>query len=214
MSPSSCVDNTGDLSSWFLFENADSLAVCNETILLRFSIQETTVSSNQILATVIRGCSPAVAVTNLAVTDRNMAAVCTTSNQNIVKTPVTIGRPFCGTATSTGEHSNNMFKGSLLSAGYQQLKHAVHLRFYLNLELVQASSTPERRPGLDPIKARLKSSDDCDAVADPCGIKTADLKKYNAASNFYSTLIPNQVVCCSSGTLPDSMKLECKNATD
>ncbi|KAI1345812.1 glycoside hydrolase family 18 protein [Xylaria sp. FL0043] len=49
----------------------------------------------------------------------------------------------------------------------------------------------------------VKSGDGCDAVAKRCGIATADLRKYNTAKNFCTTLVPDQLVCCSSGTLPD-----------
>ncbi|KAI0803704.1 glycoside hydrolase family 18 protein [Xylaria sp. FL0064] len=49
----------------------------------------------------------------------------------------------------------------------------------------------------------VKSGDGCDAVAKRCGITTANLQKYNTAKNFCTTLVPDQLVCCSSGTLPD-----------
>ncbi|GAW26853.1 putative glycoside hydrolase family 18 protein [Rosellinia necatrix] len=340
--PSSCEDDPGDLSSWFLFEDAASLATCNETMLLRFSIQETTAGSDQTLATVIRGCkadySPAVAAPNLAMTDDNVAAVCTTPNHDIVEIPVTIGSPSGGATAGTGEHSNDMSQGSLLSAGdqvrnflsskepsctenvlafgYSQgavfnlfagaqvYQHGVHAdilnRFLQDLEAKATSSGPliaqlcppnglgadyavgiiagsvddlsvirgvmqswaegncisgdfekymtasVRVPALlegspsnsssssissipasnssrsavlsrdsqawtrSGLAARatcktttVKSGDGCDAVAKRCGISTTDLKKYNTASNFCTTLVPDQVVCCSSGTLPD-----------
>lgn len=49
----------------------------------------------------------------------------------------------------------------------------------------------------------VKSNDGCEAVAKRCGITQANLLKYNSAKNFCTTLVPGQVVCCSSGTLPD-----------
>ena len=51
--------------------------------------------------------------------------------------------------------------------------------------------------------AEVQPNDGCEAVAKRCGISQADLKKYNPASDFCSTLVPGQKVCCSSGTLPD-----------
>ncbi|KAJ3573148.1 hypothetical protein NPX13_g4807 [Xylaria arbuscula] len=49
----------------------------------------------------------------------------------------------------------------------------------------------------------VKSGDGCDAIAKRCGISTTTLQQYNTAKNFCTTLVPDQVVCCSSGTLPD-----------
>ncbi|KAF2969289.1 hypothetical protein GQX73_g4264 [Xylaria multiplex] len=49
----------------------------------------------------------------------------------------------------------------------------------------------------------VKPGDGCDALAERCGITTATLQEYNTATNFCTTLVPDQVVCCSSGTLPD-----------
>ncbi|KAH7116609.1 putative glycosyl hydrolase, family 18 [Dactylonectria estremocensis] len=49
----------------------------------------------------------------------------------------------------------------------------------------------------------VKANDGCEAVAKRCGIKLADLKKYNSAKTFCNTLVPGQKVCCSAGTLPD-----------
>ncbi|CAM1508945.1 Fc.00g026840.m01.CDS01 [Cosmosporella sp. VM-42] len=49
----------------------------------------------------------------------------------------------------------------------------------------------------------VHSGDGCSAVAKRCGISQSNLTKYNPAKNFCTTLTPDQVVCCSSGTLPD-----------
>ncbi|KAI3322279.1 glycoside hydrolase family 18 protein [Xylariaceae sp. AK1471] len=300
MCPSSCADDPDDLSSQFF---------------------------DQILATVIRGCkadySPAVAATDLAMTDDNVAAVCTIPNHDIVDMLVTIGRPSGGTAAGTDKHSNNIFGSSLLLAGYQVrnflsskepnctenvlafgysqgavfnlfagaqvYQHGVHAdilsRFLQDLKakatfsepliaqlcpptglgadyavgivagsvddlslirgnymtasmripaLLEASpsnsSSPSNfssiltsnssRQAVLPRDAQVwtrsglaaratcktttvKSGDGCDAVASRCGITTANLQKYNTASNFCNTLVPDQVVCCSSGALPD-----------
>ncbi|KAL7783620.1 glycoside hydrolase family 18 protein [Trichoderma ceciliae] len=45
--------------------------------------------------------------------------------------------------------------------------------------------------------------DGCSAVAQRCGISQADLQKYNTAKDFCSTLVVDQTICCSAGTLPD-----------
>jgi hypothetical protein len=49
----------------------------------------------------------------------------------------------------------------------------------------------------------VKPNDGCAAVATRCGISQTDLQKFNPAKNFCATLVVDQVVCCSSGTLPD-----------
>ncbi|KAL7940236.1 glycoside hydrolase family 18 protein [Trichoderma barbatum] len=49
----------------------------------------------------------------------------------------------------------------------------------------------------------VKSGDGCAAVATRCGISQTDSQKFNPAKNFCTTLVVDQVVCCSSGTLPD-----------
>lgn len=334
--PSSCRDDTGNLESWFLFDDVASLAACNETMLLRFSIQETTPDSDQVLATAIRGCKAdytfVSAENNSAMADDNVAAVCSTPNHDIVQAVATIGKPFGNTAD---EHDSNLAGGSILSAGYQvrnylSLKapsctenvivfgysrsaifglfagvevyqHGVHAdilnHFLQDLEAKDTSSKPliaqlcsvngfgadyavgivaasvddlalvrdvmqswadgtcvsgdledymttsVRVPAklggpsngnssstfnltsASPAELSKKdakiwtrsglisratcktttvhSGDGCDAVAARCGISTADLQKYNTAKNFCSTLVPDQVVCCSSGTLPD-----------
>jgi LysM repeat protein len=51
---------------------------------------------------------------------------------------------------------------------------------------------------------KVQSNDGCYAVAARCGISQADLTKYNTRSNFCNTLTVDEVVCCSSGTLPDT----------
>ncbi|RYP14424.1 hypothetical protein DL765_006367 [Monosporascus sp. GIB2] len=51
---------------------------------------------------------------------------------------------------------------------------------------------------------KVKAGDGCWAVADRCKISQTDLKKYNRA-NLCSTLIVDEVVCCSSGTLPSTL---------
>ncbi|KAF7557169.1 hypothetical protein G7Z17_g955 [Cylindrodendrum hubeiense] len=50
---------------------------------------------------------------------------------------------------------------------------------------------------------KVISGDSCATVAKRCGITTANLSKYNTATNFCSKLAIGQVVCCSTGTLPD-----------
>ncbi|KAH0498490.1 hypothetical protein TgHK011_005743 [Trichoderma gracile] len=45
----------------------------------------------------------------------------------------------------------------------------------------------------------------CSAVAQRCGISQSDLQKYNPDKDFCKTLVADQKVCCSVGTLPDSI---------
>ncbi|KAK4252203.1 class V chitinase [Corynascus novoguineensis] len=49
----------------------------------------------------------------------------------------------------------------------------------------------------------VEPGDSCGALASRCGISDADFTKYNPGSNFCSTLMPKQPVCCSEGDLPD-----------
>ncbi|KAH9204631.1 putative glycosyl hydrolase, family 18 [Leptodontidium sp. 2 PMI_412] len=51
---------------------------------------------------------------------------------------------------------------------------------------------------------KVAAGDGCFAVAARCGISQADLTKYNPRTNFCSTLAVDEIVCCSSGTLPDT----------
>ncbi|KAI9374613.1 hypothetical protein BJX61DRAFT_540623 [Aspergillus egyptiacus] len=51
----------------------------------------------------------------------------------------------------------------------------------------------------------VNASDDCWAVANRCGITQANLEKFNPRSNFCSTLVAGETVCCSSGILPDTI---------
>jgi hypothetical protein len=44
----------------------------------------------------------------------------------------------------------------------------------------------------------------CTILTVKCGIWGADFVKYNIKQNLYSTLKAGQLVCCSSGTLPDN----------
>lgn len=47
------------------------------------------------------------------------------------------------------------------------------------------------------------SGDGCGSLASRCGIPAQDITKYNPQSNFCSTLMPGQLVCCGRGNLPD-----------
>lgn len=51
----------------------------------------------------------------------------------------------------------------------------------------------------------VKAGDGCWAVADRCGITQANLEKYNTRKDFCSTLVVDEKVCCSSGTLPSTI---------
>lgn len=47
------------------------------------------------------------------------------------------------------------------------------------------------------------AGDSCPSLATQCGISVADLTRYNPGSDFCTSLIAKQYVCCSAGTLPD-----------
>lgn len=51
---------------------------------------------------------------------------------------------------------------------------------------------------------KVQSNDGCYAVAKRCGISQADLEKYNR-KNLCKTLVLDEIVCCSSGTLPSTL---------
>lgn len=51
---------------------------------------------------------------------------------------------------------------------------------------------------------KVKAGDGCWAVADRCGITQANLEKYNR-KDLCNTLVKDEVVCCSSGTLPNTL---------
>ncbi|KAF1828811.1 hypothetical protein BDW02DRAFT_651807 [Decorospora gaudefroyi] len=48
------------------------------------------------------------------------------------------------------------------------------------------------------------AGDGCWAVAERCRISQTQLQSYNGGSSFCNSLYPGQVVCCSSGSLPDT----------
>ncbi|KAF0325693.1 chitinase [Colletotrichum asianum] len=50
----------------------------------------------------------------------------------------------------------------------------------------------------------VEKDDGCASLASRCGIRGADFLKYNTKTNLCANLIPGQLVCCSSGTLPDN----------
>ncbi|GFF93568.1 killer toxin subunits alpha/beta [Aspergillus udagawae] len=51
----------------------------------------------------------------------------------------------------------------------------------------------------------VNPGDGCWALADRCKITDAKLKEYNPRPNFCDTLVAGEKVCCSSGTLPDTV---------
>lgn len=50
----------------------------------------------------------------------------------------------------------------------------------------------------------VEKDDGCASLASRCGIRGADFLKYNTKTDLCANLIPGQLVCCSSGTLPDN----------
>jgi hypothetical protein len=51
---------------------------------------------------------------------------------------------------------------------------------------------------------KVQAGDGCWAVAQRCGISQTDLEKYNRA-NLCNSLVKEEVVCCGSGTLPNTL---------
>ncbi|KAG2027031.1 hypothetical protein GB937_000767 [Aspergillus fischeri] len=51
----------------------------------------------------------------------------------------------------------------------------------------------------------VNAGDGCWALADRCKITDAKLKEYNPRPNFCNTLVAGEKVCCSSGTLPETI---------
>lgn len=51
----------------------------------------------------------------------------------------------------------------------------------------------------------VQAGDGCWALADRCGITQDNLKKFNPRDNFCNTLVIGEPVCCSTGTLPDTI---------
>lgn len=52
---------------------------------------------------------------------------------------------------------------------------------------------------------KVKSGDGCWALADRCKITEANLKKFNPRTNFCTTLVIGEPVCCTTGTLPETI---------
>lgn len=50
---------------------------------------------------------------------------------------------------------------------------------------------------------QVQPGDGCWSLAQRCGVSQQDLTRFNPNANFCNTLIPEQYVCCSEGTLPD-----------
>ena len=47
------------------------------------------------------------------------------------------------------------------------------------------------------------SGDSCGSLATRCGITAAELAEYNPSSTLCSTLQVNEIICCSSGSVPN-----------
>ncbi|KAI0190106.1 glycoside hydrolase family 18 protein [Astrocystis sublimbata] len=132
--PSSCRDDAGDLSSWFLFEDAASMAACNETMLLSFSIQETVIDGQLVTTPVIRGCQADYSSASKHIDSSEVAAVCSTPNHDIIETVVTLAFGYSQTAVI------GLFAGAEV---YQHGMHNTILDHFLqDLEARQISSSP------------------------------------------------------------------------
>ncbi|KAH7026640.1 uncharacterized protein B0I36DRAFT_331073 [Microdochium trichocladiopsis] len=60
-------------------------------------------------------------------------------------------------------------------------------------------------PRADCRTTKVQSGDSCGTLAARCGISGNDFTQYNSFTpNLCSTLVPGQIVCCSSGSLPDT----------
>ncbi|KAL8335759.1 hypothetical protein RB598_009788 [Gaeumannomyces tritici] len=61
---------------------------------------------------------------------------------------------------------------------------------------------PRLRARADCRSITVSAGNGCWDLASRCGISQQDISRFNSASNFCSTLQPDQTICCSSGTLP------------
>jgi len=68
----------------------------------------------------------------------------------------------------------------------------------------QLSARSRLFPRADCRTGTVQAGDGCWVVANRCGISQSDLEKYNRA-NLCNTLIRDEKVCCSSGTLPNTL---------
>lgn len=50
---------------------------------------------------------------------------------------------------------------------------------------------------------KVQDRDSCGSLAERCGIPGEEFAKYNPSPDLCSTLTPGELVCCSSGTIPD-----------
>jgi chitinase len=70
-----------------------------------------------------------------------------------------------------------------------------------------SSSTVELSSDLEArgecVTKRVVQDDTCTTLSVKCNIRGADFVKYNPKSNLCGSLAPGQLVCCSSGTLPE-----------
>ncbi|KAH6616808.1 hypothetical protein C7974DRAFT_475193 [Boeremia exigua] len=89
---------------------------------------------------------------------------------------------------SSNGTSNSTLSNGTLSQEKRHLKHMQHHHI---------------RPRAECKTVQVESGDSCASLATKCGIPSAAFTKVNPASDFCSTLMPKQHVCCSSGTMPD-----------
>lgn len=89
--PSSCLENSGSASGWFLYPDPASLAACNETMLLDLAVQND--NDGQHIKLTIRACMADYSSGNLAFNpDEETAALCSTPNHVLIETHVSMAQ--------------------------------------------------------------------------------------------------------------------------
>ncbi|KAF7562274.1 hypothetical protein G7046_g1854 [Stylonectria norvegica] len=76
-----------------------------------------------------------------------------------------------------------------------------------------SESVPRLIPRAECRAIQVKSGDSCASLSKRCKITSTSFNKYNSKANFCSKLVPNQWVCCTSGTLPDKTPKPLKDGT-
>lgn len=78
---------------------------------------------------------------------------------------------------------------------------AVFASFIVAAAAVRSSQIPFGQNTCQTI--RVQSGDSCGALASRCDVSPQDFEQFNTDPHFCSSLQPEQLVCCTSGSLPD-----------
>lgn len=109
--------------------------------------------------------------------------------------PVTIRVP--------GPVESNPGNGTVATSRLSNSTTAAHLARHIGARAPHSPRAP-LSPRTDCRTTAVQAGDGCYSVAQRCGITQANLEKYNRA-NLCSTLIPEEKICCSTGTLPSTL---------